>query len=284
MIYLLTVNYYSRNLIQRLIHSITTPPETPHQIVIVNNSPDDHQLPQLHAKSLHILEAQANLGFSKACNLGLTWIYTQDSKAIVWIINPDTYLPENTLTKITILFETYPELSILGTYIYTPTGEIWFAGGQFIPERGAILGNKPLPSTTEKTYATCDWVSGCSLLLNLQQFQACPQFDPAYFLYYEDFDFCRRYAKQGHKIAITSQLAVVHQPSAITNRNITKKIAHSTYSYLLTLERYTNKAIFFLRFVRLSLHALILLLLKPQTALGKLIGVSSYLKRVIQNC
>lgn len=284
MIYLLTVNYYSSDLIQRLIHSIKNHPETPHQIVIINNSPEDHELPQLHAKSLHILEAKTNLGFSKACNLGLTWIYTQDSKAIVWIINPDTYLTENNLTKITTLFETHPELSILGTYIYTPTGEIWFAGGQFIPERGAILGNKSLPSTTEKTYATCDWVSGCSLLLNLQQFQTCPQFDPAYFLYYEDFDFCQRYAKQGHKIAITSQITLVHQPSTITNRNIAKKISHSTYSYLLTLERYTNKAIFLLRLLRLTLHALILLLLKPQTALGKLIGISSYLKRVIPNC
>ncbi|NEP01143.1 MAG: glycosyltransferase family 2 protein [Symploca sp. SIO2E9] len=280
MIYLLTVNYYSTQLIERLIHSITTHPETPHQIVIVNNSPDDHELPQLRAKSLHILEAQTNLGFSKACNLGLTWIYTQDSKAIVWIINPDTYLPEKTLTKIPILFETYPELSILGTYIYTPTGEVWFAGGQFIPERGAILCNKSLPTTAENTYTTCDWVSGCSLLLNLQQFPSCPQFDPAYFLYYEDFDFCLRYAKQGHKIAITSQITVVHQPSAIANRNITKKIAHSTYSYLLTLERYTNKAIFLLRLLRLTLHALILLLPKPQTALGKLIGVSSYLGRL----
>ncbi|NEO32396.1 MAG: glycosyltransferase family 2 protein [Symploca sp. SIO3C6] len=284
MIYLLTVNYYSSHLIERLINSITTHPATPHQIVIVNNSPNDHELPKLHAQSLQILEAKTNLGFSKACNLGLNWIYNQDSKAIVWIVNPDTYLPENTLTKITTLFETYPELSILGTCIYTPTGDIWFAGGGFIPERGAILCNKSLPSTTENIYATCDWVSGCSLLLNLQQFRSCPQFDPAYFLYYEDFDFCQRYAKQGHKIAITSKIALVHQPSAITNRNIAKKIAHSTYSYLLTLERYTNKAIFLLRFFRLTIHALILLLPKPQTALGKLVGISSYLRRVNPNC
>jgi hypothetical protein len=89
---------------------------------------------------------------------------------------------------------------------------------------------------------------------------------------------------QGHRIAITSHLAVIHQPSSITNRNITQKYKHSTYSYFLTLERYTNKWIFLMRFGRLFFHTFILLVLKPQTALGKLAGIFYYLRRVFQNC
>lgn len=284
MIYLLTVNYYSTSLIDRLIRSLPSNPTTLHQIVIVNNSPKDQTLQQLGSDTVQILEAKTNLGFSNACNLGLKWVYAQDPKAFVWIINPDTYLPENTLEKVRGFFEAHPELSILGTLIYTPTGEIWFAGGRFTPQRGAIVSIDLLSSHSESSYVACDWVSGCSLLINLRQFSECPQFDPAYFLYYEDFDFCRRYASQGHQIAITSQLAVVHQASSITDRNPAKKFQHSTYSYLLTLERYTNKAIFLQRFLRLTLHALLLLCIKPQTAFGKLAGVSSYLGRVIHNC
>ncbi|MGQ4649215.1 glycosyltransferase [Lyngbya aestuarii] len=277
MIYLLTVNYYSTSLIAQLIRSIPASLDIPYQILVVNNSPDDWALAKLHAKSLQILEAKTNLGFAKACNLGLEWIYNQDPKAIVWIINPDTYLPENTLEKVPIFFETYPELSLLGTCIYTPNSDIWFAGGQFIPHLGAIVCTNSISPHLEKAYATCDWVSGCSLLINLRHFETCPYFDPDYFLYYEDFDFCRRYANEGHQIAITNRLAIVHQPSSITDRNITKKLQHCTYSYLLTLERYTNKHVFFLRFLRLTLHAITLLLLKPQAAFGKLIGISTYL-------
>jgi hypothetical protein len=88
----------------------------------------------------------------------------------------------------------------------------------------------------------------------------------------------------GHQIAITSQLSIVHQPSSIADRNIAKKFQHSTYSYLLTLERYTKKEVFLWRFLRLTLHALILLVLKPQMAFGKLAGVSSYLGRVKHTC
>jgi len=282
-IYLLIVNYYSTDLIIRLIHSFPSSQIISHQIVIVNNSSNDQALQELKDDRILILEAKANLGFGKACNLGLNWIYAQDPNAIAWIINPDTYLPENTLEKVPGLFEAYP-VSILGTLIYTPTGEVWFAGGQFIPNQGAILSTNLLDSHSEATCVSCDWVSGCSLLINLQHFPECPQFDPAYFLYYEDFDFCRRYATMGHQIAITNQLSIVHQPSSIADRNIVKKFQHSTYSYLLTLERYTKKEVFLWRFLRLTLHALILLVIKPQTAFGKLAGVLSYLGRVKHTC
>jgi N-acetylglucosaminyl-diphospho-decaprenol L-rhamnosyltransferase len=282
-IYFLTVNYYSTRLIARLIDSIPATQDIPHQIVVVNNSADDQELKELHTESLQILDAKTNLGFGKACNLGLNWIYEQDPDAIVWMINPDTYLPENTLEKVPPFFNVHPELSIVGTRIDTPVGEIWFGGGQFIPKLGAILSTNLLSSHPDTAYVSCDWVSGCSLLINLRHFPECPQFDPAYFLYYEDFDFCRRYAMQGHQIVVTSRFAVVHEASAIANRNMAKKIKHSTYSYLLTLERYTNKAIFLLRFLRLTLHGFILLLLKPQTALGKLAGIFSYLLEKFSN-
>jgi len=282
MIYLLTVNYYSTTLIERLIGSLPPSQYFLHQVVIVNNSPEDQQLQQLGSDTVRILEVKTNLGFSKACNLGLNWIYSQDPNAIVWVINPDAYLLENMLEKVPTFFKAHPSISILGTLIYTPDGDIWFAGGRFIPRLGAIVSANLLSSRPEAAYVSCDWVSGCSLLINLCHFPDCPQFDPAYFLYYEDFDFCRRYGSQGHEVAVTSQLAVVHEVSSITDRNVAQKFQHSTYSYLLTLERYSNQGIFAMRFLRLMLHALILLGLKPQAAFGKLAGVLSYLGRVIQ--
>lgn len=279
MIYLLTVNYYSTALITRLFDSLPQHQAIAYRVVIVNNSPDDDTLQQLRSNTVEILNAETNLGFGNACNLGLNWIYTREPSAIVWLINPDTYLPENTLENVPAFFTTHPELSILGTLIYTPDGKVWFAGGEFSPQRGEIGSTNLLVCDPEKSYVTCDWVSGCSLLLNLRHFPQCPQFDCAYFLYYEDFDFCRRYDQQGHKIAVTRHLSVIHQPSSITNRNIAQKFQHSTYSYLLTLERYTNPGIFLLRFLRLTLYAFILLPLKPQAAIGKLAGVSNYLRR-----
>lgn len=283
MIYFLTINYYSTNLITQLISSIQSSKDTPHKTVIINNSPDDDSIHLLKSELVLILQPETNLGFGNGCNLGLSWIYAQDPQATVWIINPDAYLLQTSLEKVSLFFDTYPELSIVGTIIYTPTKEVWFGGGRFIRRTGTIV-DLDLSTNSDTAYVNCDWVSGCSLLINLRNFLECPQFDPAYFLYYEDFDFCRRYANLGHLIAVTQQLSVIHHPSTITNRNIFRKIQHSTYSYLLTLEKYTNKLVLLLRLTRLLVYACILILVKPKEAFGKLYGVLLYLKRSLPFC
>ena len=277
MIYFLTVNYYSTYLIKKLINSVRSSQDSNYQIIIINNSLDDNSINDLKSKSTIIIEAEKNIGFGCACNLGLQWIYNQDKQAIVWIINPDAYLPENTLEQAQLFLYLHPELSILGTIIYTPEQKIWFAGGRFIPKDGAIL-ELDLLTNLNIDYINCDWVSGCSLIINLNKFAECPVFDHAYFLYYEDFDFCRRYAQQGHLIAITTKISVIHQPSSITNRNIFNKIRHSTCSYLLTLKKYTNIRVFILRFSRLIVFALILFPIQPKTAFGKIYGICDYVR------
>lgn len=277
MIYFLTVNYYSTPLINKLIDSLPSYHNDGYKVIIINNSPDDNSIYQVKNQSTIIIEAENNIGFGGACNLGLQWIFTQNKQAIVWIINPDAYLPENTLEKARLFFDQCPKLSILGTIIYTPEQKIWFAGGCFIPENGEI-SEVNLLNNKDTNYINCDWVSGCSLIINFQKFTECPLFDHAYFLYYEDFDFCRRYANQGHLIAITKQLSVIHQPSSITNRNIFKKIRYSTYSYLFTINRYTNKSIFTTKLITQIIKAAIGLIIKPQAALGKIYGICDYIR------
>ncbi|MEM9540802.1 MAG: glycosyltransferase family 2 protein [Cyanobacteria bacterium P01_E01_bin.42] len=278
-IYLVVVNYNSAHLIERLIQSCLQDFELFSQFIIVNNSPEDRAVEQLRAEKVSILETGQNLGFGNGCNVGLNWVWERDRKAIVWLINPDTVLEENILEKVNEFFSQYRKISILGTTIYTPDRKIWFAGGKYIPSRGAIVEENLLANLGQKPYVHCDWVSGCSLLVNLEKFSVCPQFDPEYFLYYEDFDFCQRYRQAGHQIAISDRIAIVHYPSSITNRNIGKKIEHSTYSYLLTLQKYAPLPIFLFRFLRLLIYSLILLPIKPKISLGKFAGVARYWQR-----
>ncbi|MDM9382164.1 glycosyltransferase [Chlorogloeopsis sp. ULAP01] len=275
MIYLLTVNYYSTNLVAKLVSSLSTNTNIEYKIVIINNSPDDDSIYHLKSDSALVFNATDNLGFGSACNLGLKFIFAQEPRAIVWIVNPDAYLLKNALDKVYPFFDSHPEISILGTIIYTLTNEVWFAGGKFISQTGTIL-TQDLITNINAEYIPCDWVSGCSMIINLQKFCECPLFDPAYFLYYEDFDFCQRYVQQGHLIAVTKQFGVLHEPSSITNRYVFRKIRHSTYSYLLTLERYTNKLIFNIRLIRLVFYALVLIFFKPQIGLGKIHGLLNY--------
>ncbi|MGL5832524.1 MAG: glycosyltransferase [Waterburya sp.] len=306
LLYFLIVNYNSSSLIKRLIDSLDSNFAPEYQIVIVNNSPTDQELFQLKSANIKIIEAQKNLGFGKACNLGLDWIYRHNSEAIVWLINPDAYfesvpvkgdksqmslaiakhrqsLIAEGVAKPIAFFAQHPEISILGTVVYNPAGEITSVGGTFVPGTAALGILTSLPKELSSDYFLTDWVSGCSLIINLANFPQCPSFDPRYFLYYEDLDFCLRYGQQGHQIAVTPWLKVFHDTSAISDRNLLTKYQHVTKSYLIHVEKHGNLATFVLTNLRMSLNTFRLLILKPEEGLGKLIGIYNYWQARLSN-
>jgi GT2 family glycosyltransferase len=277
-IYLITVNYYSTELIAKLLISIQVQADVNYQLIVVNNSPAE-DCSMLAGDRVLILQAGENLGFGGGCNLGLNWVFERDRSATVWLINPDTTLPNNSLNPAAQFCRAHPTLSIMGTIISEPSGKIWFAGGEFVPETGKIVASTERSTHANTDYVETSWVTGCSLLLNLQNFDPCPQFDPAYFLYYEDFDFCRRYAQQGHAVVITEQIQIIHQPSLITSRNPTLKLQQSTFSYLLALDRHTRQPVVWYRLSRIVFHALRMSVVQPQRAIAILKGVLQFWQR-----
>jgi N-acetylglucosaminyl-diphospho-decaprenol L-rhamnosyltransferase len=223
LIYFLTVNYYSSELIRRLASSIQQGDRHDYRLVIVNNAVDDTAIARLENDYTTVIQAGDNLGFGRACNLGLSWIYDRDPSATVWIINPDAYVDKNAIAQLDSFLQERQEIAILGTAVYDTSGQLCFSGGRFTPHNGVIWEEKNVSNASISKDIACrktDWVSACSMVLNLQHFSACPYFDPDYFLYYEDFDFCRRYAAQGHEIYFSDRLHVIHQTSSITSRNL----------------------------------------------------------------
>lgn len=279
MIYLITVNYQSADLMVHLLASVQRT-SSQYQFIVVNNSPEEQGVQTLADDRVQILEAGRNLGFGGGCNLGLQWVYERDPEAIVWLINPDTLLPKGMLETAVQFCLSHPELSILGTVVLEPSGSIWFAGGEFNSATGRIVALTDDRTLPAQAYQETPWVTGCSLILNLRNFPTCPFFDEAFFLYYEDFDFCRRYAQQGHQIGVTKQIQVIHSPSSITSRHPSMKVQHSTYSYLLALERHTQRWVLGYRLSRILVRALRVWVTEPEAAIAIIKGVVRYGKRV----
>ncbi len=278
LLYILVVNYYSGDLITRLIESVDDEAVV---IVIVNNSPEDQSLVKLVNERVTIIESPNNLGFGKACNLGLTWIYQKQPTALVWLINPDAYFVSGMIAKARQFLSEHTTISILGTEVYEPSGELWFGWGEFNQADGTIVVVKESLNYQEEPYVIAQWVTGCSLLINLKNFRECPQFDPDYFLYYEDFDFCQRYRQSGYLVAVTNQIKVIHQPSSITLRYGYLRLTHNVYSYLLSLEKHTTKSVLWLRFTRMVITAILVFPFNPKFTLGKLKGILMYCQQML---
>jgi N-acetylglucosaminyl-diphospho-decaprenol L-rhamnosyltransferase len=289
LIYFLTVNYYSSELIRRLASSIQQGDRHDYRLVIVNNAIDDQAIALLENDYDYttVIQAGDNLGFGRACNLGLGWIYDHDPLAIVWMINPDAYIDQDAIAQLDSLLQEHREIAILGTAVYDTLGQLCFSGGKFTPHNGAIWEEKNVSNMSANSSISediadrkTDWVSACSMVINLQHFSVCPYFDPDYFLYYEDFDFCRRYAAQGYEIYFSDRLRVIHQTSSITSRNLDLKIMHEIYSYLLSLEKHASKLVLGFRLIRIAIVSSYQMLYRRSQATGKLAGVRMYCRRI----
>jgi len=275
--YVLTINYFAADWIAGLVDAIAAESDSRvRQFVVVNNAPADGEVALLaEFAGVTVLDTGKNLGFGAGCNVGLNWIWQRDRYARVWLLNPDTALPAGTLAAGADLCARHPDYAILGTQIYTPAGDCWFARGTYRPRSVAIRVETSLPPKPAPVLP-CDWTSGCSMVVNLARFPECPQFDPQFFLYYEDFDFCRRYLAQGCRVGVATEVAVVHYPSSIAGRNARIKFAHATFSYLLAVWRYGSRGAFAWRSLRLLANAVVLLLARPAIARGKLAGIGQF--------
>jgi N-acetylglucosaminyl-diphospho-decaprenol L-rhamnosyltransferase len=230
------------DLITELIQSIQHYVDTPYKLIIVNNSPDDSSIHELKSDLILIIDADQNLGFGVGCNLGIQYIYKQDNKALIWLINPDALLETQAVAYVEKCFSIEPAIAILGTKIKDTKGKMWFSSGNFNPYTGYIK-HESVELNTDKSelgVTRSRWVCGCSLIINLARFEHCPSFDPNYFLYYEDIDLCERYYRKDYHIAITNHILVTHQVSSIIGKDQKNMYSHFTFSRLYLLQQHST--------------------------------------------
>lgn len=278
-IYFITVNYQSGKLIENLIRSISANIEVPYEILIVNNSPEESLVKCLDKNHVSVIEARENLGFGQACNLGIASVYSLHQDALIWLINPDAILDSRADLYVLNCFEENPEIAILGTQIRDSAGDVWFASGVFDQWRGYI-GHETVIDTVpvvDKTMST-SWVSGCSMIINLNQFSTFPSFDASYFLYYEDVDLCVKLGREGHVIAVTCDSLVTHQVSSIIGRDTSFMFRHYTFGRLTFLRRHATFLGFLLYIGYLVGKIALLLPTNFESAKGRWQGLQCFLK------
>ncbi|OQX51527.1 hypothetical protein B5M47_00245 [candidate division CPR3 bacterium 4484_211] len=80
------------------------------------------------------------------------------------------------------------------------------------------------------------WVPGAAMLIKREVFTKIGGFDPIYFLYYEDFDFCFRARMAGYKILLVPASLIYHQGSALIDPayTATEKVFLTAQNSLIT--------------------------------------------------
>jgi GT2 family glycosyltransferase len=144
-----------------------------------------------------------NLGYGKGNNFGL--IKTKTDFAL--ILNPDVICEKNFFKNLSQVLKKNTNFDIIGCQY--SKDKIFMPAGFFEAKKNESFKKKYLDNMPEKLMKV-EWVTGCSMLINLKKFKNKNIFDKRYFLYFEEFDLCKNIIKNGGSIYTSKKLRVNH--------------------------------------------------------------------------
>lgn len=148
-------------------------------------------------------EAPGNDGFAAGNNFGIELGRERfGSFDFTLLLNPDTVVLDNGIGALLAFMQQHPEVGIAGSRLENPDTSPRRSAFRFATiasefERGARLGivtkllrNKVVaPEVRDEAHQT-DWIAGASMMIRQGVFDDIGLMDAAYFLYYEETDFC----------------------------------------------------------------------------------------------
>ncbi len=215
-------------------------------IVADNASPDDSG--SRIARSIvengwsawaRLLPLSRNGGFAFGNNSIIREVLDKPSSPeFIWLLNSDTVVHPGAAKKLVEFLRTMPTVGIAGSCLEDPdetqqcsafrfhsiVGE--FEGAASLAVLSRIFKASTVAPRPERISTQYDWVSGASMMIRSDLLRQVGLMDEAYFLYYEETDFCRRARQFGWTCAFVSESRVVHlvgKSSGVTDRTNTTR-------------------------------------------------------------
>ncbi len=190
------------------------------QTIIVDNASRDGSVALIKRDyaDCELIENPVNVGFGRANNQAIPHIQGE----YVLLLNTDAFVAQDTLHKTVAYMDAHPECGALGVKLVGRDGVLQPSCRYFPTPLNIFLRrtglNRLLPwvrmvddmGWDHASARNCDWVPGCYLLIRRTVIEQIELFDPRYFLYYEEVDWCLAVKKAGWQIHYFPDTTVVH--------------------------------------------------------------------------
>ncbi len=165
---------------------------------------------------VHILPVR-NDGFSAGNNRGIE----ATSGRYVMLLNPDAWVHAGSVAALVAAMEATPDAGIIAPLVRNPDGTMQAGSyGRFptLAVRAHIgiqrlfcrlvgAADAPTPPTERRAV---DWVTGAAMLVRREAITVAGPMDEAFFLYYEDIDWCHRMWDRGWRVLLEPTATVTH--------------------------------------------------------------------------
>lgn len=177
----------------------------PHlSVLVVDNASTDDTVERVHRDfpEVEVLSTGRNLGYAGGNNAGMRHALAFGADAL-FLLNNDTLLAPDCVARLADRLSATPDAGAIGPMIYT-----WQSDSQISSAGGAVdwaQADAVNVGAGEEDYGqyparSVDFLNGCALLLPRAAVERVGMLDEAYFMYWEETDWCLRLRRAGYSL------------------------------------------------------------------------------------
>ena len=228
------VNYNVRHFLEQCLHSVMKAARgTDVEVFVVDNASVDGSCQMVREKFPHVnlIRNEKNTGFSVANNQAIQ----ASSGEYVLLLNPDTVIREDTLSKCIQFMDQHADAGGLGVKMIDGKGRFlpeskrglptpWVAfykifGLSALFPQSKVFGRYHLSYLPENKTQPVDVLSGAYMFLRRTALDHTGLLDETFFMYGEDIDLSYRITQQGFKNYYFPETTIIHYKGESTKKN-----------------------------------------------------------------
>jgi GT2 family glycosyltransferase len=206
------VNFNAGLFLKDAVTSVAHSPAVSHVYIVDNGSTDAsiELLDSVRDDRLVTIRNDSNLGFAAGCNIGLARATAES----VLLLNPDCRVVDGGIERLVAALRSGDRVGMVGPLLLSPDGSEQVVGRRRFPTPGIVFAQtfgSSRPQPLPKQPIGVEAISGACMMVRRAAATAVGPMDEAYFLHFEDLDWCMRFRQRGWDILFVPDAKVTHQ-------------------------------------------------------------------------
>jgi GT2 family glycosyltransferase len=208
-VFAIIVTYNGMKWIQECLNSVLNS-SIPIEIIVIDNCSMDgtSNFIQLNFPMVSVLSQTENLGFGVANNIGINHAVKNGADA-VFLLNQDAFVQKNCIQNLVEAYQQNRDFGIISPIHLNGNGSALDHSFQKVSYMSSLLSDLVVGQYSQKIYEI-NFINAAAWFIPKQVLLTVGGFDPLFFLYGEDDNYCQRVLYHGFKIGIIPNATIFH--------------------------------------------------------------------------
>jgi GT2 family glycosyltransferase len=205
------------------------------EVIVVDSASSDQSVSMLRERfpQVRLIACTENIGYTRGNNIGMA-----AAQGRHWLLlNPDTEIIGDALTRMVAYLDANPTVGIVGPYTHNSDGSYQSSRRSF-PTRTlaffestwlqpfaprAMLDHFYVNDAPAEQTLDVDWVQGSALMARREVYAQIGGLDEGYVMYSEELDWCKRAKDAGWRVVYLAEAHILHHGGKSSDQVVARR-------------------------------------------------------------